>query len=139
MPTESIIFGIFNELVSAQNVNAARFARNIKWDFFEIFKHCVSTIVKRVTIYLGWNLIDPQIISFFFAMRKKIKRQKGTCGFYFNDFLKYYSLITTTQGFFLKYFFSQVIRVWKINKTRNILMKRLWLEFLISPSIKPNS
>lgn len=78
-----------------------------------------STIVKRVTIYLGWNLIDPQIISFFFAMRKKIKRQKGTCGFYFNDFLKYYSLITTGGVFsriFLIYifrgnlfFFSQVI------------------------------
>ena len=28
------IFGIFNELLSTQNVNVARFARNIEWDFF---------------------------------------------------------------------------------------------------------
>ena len=27
-------FGIFNELLSTQNVNAARFARNVEWDFF---------------------------------------------------------------------------------------------------------
>ena len=28
------IFGIFNELLSTQNVNVARFARIIEWDFF---------------------------------------------------------------------------------------------------------
>ena len=28
------IFGIFNELLSTQNVNVARFARNVEWDFF---------------------------------------------------------------------------------------------------------
>ena len=28
------IFGIFNELLSTQNVNVARFARNVKCDFF---------------------------------------------------------------------------------------------------------
>ena len=28
------IFGIFNELLSTQSVNEARFARNIEWDFF---------------------------------------------------------------------------------------------------------
>ena len=28
------IFGIFNELLSTQNVNSARFARNVEWDFF---------------------------------------------------------------------------------------------------------
>ena len=28
------IFGIFNELLSIQNVNVARFARNVKCDFF---------------------------------------------------------------------------------------------------------
>ena len=32
------IFGIFNELLSTQNVNIARFARNIKWDFFYDFQ-----------------------------------------------------------------------------------------------------
>ena len=29
-----IIFGIFNQLLSTQNVNVARFARNVEWDFF---------------------------------------------------------------------------------------------------------
>ena len=31
-------FGIFNELLSTQNVNVARFARNIKCDFFYCFQ-----------------------------------------------------------------------------------------------------
>ena len=33
------IFGIFNWLLSTKNVNVARFARNVEWDFFMIFKH----------------------------------------------------------------------------------------------------
>ena len=32
------IFGIFNELLSTQNVNVARFARNVEWDFFYNFQ-----------------------------------------------------------------------------------------------------
>ena len=32
------IFGIFNELLSTQNVNVARFARNIEYDFFSDFQ-----------------------------------------------------------------------------------------------------
>ena len=33
------IFGIFNTLWATQNINVARFARNIEWHFFVIFKH----------------------------------------------------------------------------------------------------
>ena len=36
------IFGIFNQLLSTQNVNVARFVRNVESDFFGDFKHCVS-------------------------------------------------------------------------------------------------
>ena len=36
------IFGIFNELLSTQNVNVARFARNIKCDFFGRFSNTVA-------------------------------------------------------------------------------------------------
>ena len=32
------ILGIFNELLSNQNVNIARFARNVEWDFFSDFQ-----------------------------------------------------------------------------------------------------
>ena len=32
------IFGIFNELLSNQNVNVARFARNVEWDLFYDFQ-----------------------------------------------------------------------------------------------------
>ena len=32
------IFGIFNLLLSTQNVNVARFARNVEWDFLEDFQ-----------------------------------------------------------------------------------------------------
>ena len=28
--------------MSTQNVTVARFARNVEWDFFVIFKHCVA-------------------------------------------------------------------------------------------------
>ena len=33
-PPKVTISGIFNELLSNQNVNVAHFARNVKWDFF---------------------------------------------------------------------------------------------------------
>ena len=29
-----VFYGIFNQLLSTQNVNVARFARNVEWDFF---------------------------------------------------------------------------------------------------------
>ena len=32
------IFGIFNKLLSLKNVNLARFARNVEWDFFSDFQ-----------------------------------------------------------------------------------------------------
>ena len=39
-PAKLTVFGIFTELLSIQNVNVARFARNVECDFFVIFKHC---------------------------------------------------------------------------------------------------
>ena len=47
------IFGIFNELLSTQNVNVARFARNIECDFFGDFQ----TLWRRETLV-------PQQFSF---------------------------------------------------------------------------
>ena len=38
------IFGIFNKLLATQNVNVARFARNVDWDFFCDFQ----------TLYVLW-------------------------------------------------------------------------------------
>ena len=32
------IFGIFDELLSTQNVNVARSARNVEWDFLDDFQ-----------------------------------------------------------------------------------------------------
>ena len=44
------ISSILNELLSTQNVNLARFARNVKCDFFVIFKHRVDAIfIANVT------------------------------------------------------------------------------------------
>ena len=38
---------IFNELLSTQNVNVARFARNVKWDFFCDFQPlCIDVNLK---------------------------------------------------------------------------------------------
>ena len=33
-----IIFGIFKEFMSTQNVNVARSARNVEWDFLDDFQ-----------------------------------------------------------------------------------------------------
>ena len=41
------IFGLFNE-----NVNVARFARNVKWDFSVIFKHRVFYLeIRLISVY----------------------------------------------------------------------------------------
>ena len=37
-PPKQTIFGIFNELLSTQNVNVARFDRNIECDFWGDFQ-----------------------------------------------------------------------------------------------------
>ena len=39
------IFGIFNELLSTQNVSVARFARNVEWDFFCDFQTSCNTVL----------------------------------------------------------------------------------------------
>ena len=47
------IFGIFNQLLSTQNVNVARFARNVEWDFFCEFQtpcDCANKQLKMSTI-----------------------------------------------------------------------------------------
>ena len=36
--TKLTIFGIFNELLATQNVNVARFARNVECDFLGYFQ-----------------------------------------------------------------------------------------------------
>ena len=48
------IFGIFNELLSTQNVNVARFARNVECDFFGIFKLCV----------IGFTHLSPEALQY---------------------------------------------------------------------------
>ena len=40
------VFGIFNELLATQNVNVARFARKVEWDFFCDFQ--TLTVVKII-------------------------------------------------------------------------------------------
>ena len=48
------IFGIFSELLSTQNVNVARFARNVNETFSVIFKHCVNKAIDKKI----WPLCD---------------------------------------------------------------------------------
>ena len=60
------IFGIFNELLAAQNVNVARFARNVEWDLFMWFSNTVkhpienSTHVRSVVIrsFVPWRIFQ---------------------------------------------------------------------------------
>ena len=46
------LFGIFNELLSTQNVNVARFARNVEWDIFCYFQNTVGLC----TLTFNWIL-----------------------------------------------------------------------------------
>ena len=47
-------FGTFYELLSTQNVNIARFARNVEWDFFVWFSNTVGQLRNSYKI----NFID---------------------------------------------------------------------------------
>ena len=46
-------FGIFNELLSIQNVNVARFACNVECDLSVIFKHCGQS--QKITDEVATN------------------------------------------------------------------------------------
>ena len=52
-------FGIFSELLSTQNVNVARFARNVEWDFFCDFQ-------TLCLLYLDWPISDTKFWPEFF-------------------------------------------------------------------------
>ena len=45
------IFGVFNQLLSTQNVNVARFARNVEWDFFFLKMRNIKDIQSVKSIY----------------------------------------------------------------------------------------
>ena len=49
------IFGIFNELLSTQNVNVARFARNIEWDFFCDFQTPWQKTFRKVALLMLYS------------------------------------------------------------------------------------
>ena len=49
-------FGIFHKFLSTQNVNVARFARNVEWDFFCDF--------QTLWIYLMFFIAVPRTSTF---------------------------------------------------------------------------
>ena len=49
------IFGIFNWLLSTQNVNVARFARNVEWDFFCDFQTPWLALGGKATLWRWGN------------------------------------------------------------------------------------
>ena len=70
------IFGIFNELLSTQNVNIARFARNVEWDILSDFQTmCLkqdlvyATLQKLSHLRVKWGIehlhlnFHPQLTS----------------------------------------------------------------------------
>ena len=58
---KSTIFGIFNELLSTQYVNVARFARNVEWDFFYDFQTlCLLNPLKCETKQLKKYLLEKR-------------------------------------------------------------------------------
>ena len=50
---KSTIFGIFNELLSTQNINVDRFARNVECDFLDDFQTlCFFGILQMILTWL---------------------------------------------------------------------------------------
>ena len=49
------MFGIFNELLSTQNVNVARFARNSEWDFFYDFQTLWFCVIFQICFSAFWT------------------------------------------------------------------------------------
>ena len=58
-----MFFGIFNELLSTQNVNVARFARNVEWDFFCDFQTLCEVCPK-------FNDEDQEKTAYFLVVLK---------------------------------------------------------------------
>ena len=56
------IFGIYNQLLATQNVNVARFARNVDWDFFCDFQtpctYVTYTVVDLVNVIEGYAVLS---------------------------------------------------------------------------------
>ena len=48
-------FGIFNQLLSTQNVNVARFARNVEWDFFCDFQTPCPVVFNDPVTFMVYN------------------------------------------------------------------------------------
>ena len=68
------IFGIFNELLSTQNVNVARFARNVEWDFFSDFQTpCKYQKLPRFLFLKSCDLYCGTKIYAFFILTKFFK------------------------------------------------------------------
>ena len=67
------IFGIFNDLLSTKNANVARFARNIEWDFFVIFKHCEKGLIIP-WCGLGINLAGDIFSSRYPSLRGYVRK-----------------------------------------------------------------
>ena len=57
-------FGIFNQLLSTQNVNVSRFARNVEWDFFYDFQSCFPPVLF---------IFEDRMSTFRSPFRKNIK------------------------------------------------------------------
>ena len=67
-----MIFGIFNELLSTQNVNVARFARNVALNetFYVIFKHYVCNSFTGSL----FNVFFPLMLSIDLSVKAIVEK-----------------------------------------------------------------
>ena len=71
---EWTIFGIFNQLLSTQNVNVARFARNVECDFFGRFS---NTVLKGTRCTYTSHFRDMSCISLHSSFHQNNKLHFG--------------------------------------------------------------
>ena len=77
LPFDTNSFGIFNELSYTQNENAARFARNVEWDFFCDFQtpwSCCNPFLSHHHNDIFWGKIHLFTEILVHQKEKKAKR-----------------------------------------------------------------
>ena len=105
-------FGTFNELLATQNVNVARFARNVEWDFLIWFSNTVMFYIDiqwiRYSLPSNFDMTDKCIQNLAW-MKACFKQQKET-----NETI--FALKLLIQEFY-KIFHHEYHIVWKASIT----------------------
>ena len=114
-------FGIFNELLSSQNVKEARFARNIECDFSVIFKHCVFQSNKNCSeIFQGSLRFQSKLPNLGTLVEQKVQNMSQSAEKYEFKVFSKINFNIYSAGFLLSISLATVIS-YRSQKDQRIL------------------